>query len=249
MSGWEKNPLVKLKTHSSELSLLSSLTGKDLFNELEKALELFSKHLGDQEFEFLNSDEFQSGFLAPAIRTTAHWIEKNPALVLLIFDLNILQSEFGKTGAKLAQYLKFIPAVSERAAALFPSIREQTYNALFQLSTADRESLSAFADLLMKSLFHQFALPRLSHMLEKDPRGKVILPFLGDVLKLIPREASLNAMVATLCTPRSQLTPSKFISIAIQELGGLYLKTAQVRENDIQHSTSVSAETSTTCFR
>jgi ubiquinone biosynthesis protein len=225
---WHKNPLIQIKSHSSELSLLSSLAGKDLLSDLEKTLELFSRHLGNQEFEFLSSDEFQTGFLAPAIRTAAQWIEKNPTLVLLLFNLSVLQTEFGKTGARLAQYLKFIPAVSERAAALFPSIREQCYNALFQLSASDREALSAFADLLMKSLFHQFALPRLSQMLEKDPRGKVILPFLGDVLKLIPREASLNAMVATICTPRSQLTPSKFISIAIQELGGLYLKTAQV---------------------
>jgi ubiquinone biosynthesis protein len=223
-----KHSIAKLKRHSSGLSLIANLTGHDLIEEFEKTFHLFAKHLGSSDVEFLDSEQFIRGVLEPAIRTTASLLEKNPRLIYLILNLELLRDEFGTAGKKLAEVLKFIPALSQQAASMFPAIREQCYSALFQLSSDDREELGRFADQLMRSLFNQFALPRLASMLEHDAKGRVILPFLGDMLQLIPPEASLNALVATICTPRDQLTPSKLMSIAVRELGGLYLKTAQV---------------------
>jgi predicted unusual protein kinase regulating ubiquinone biosynthesis (AarF/ABC1/UbiB family) len=223
-----RHSIAKLKRHSSGLSLIANLTGKDIIADFEKSFQIFAQHFSSNELEFLNSDEFLHGVLEPAIRSIASLVQKNPRLIYLFLNLELLQSEFGNAGRKLVEVLKIIPALSQQAAALFPTIREQCYVALFQLSNEDREELGRFADHLMRNLFNQFALPRLARLLEQDPRGKVILPFLEDVLQLIPPEASLNALIATLCTPRDKLTPSKLMSIAIQELGGLYLKTAQV---------------------
>jgi predicted unusual protein kinase regulating ubiquinone biosynthesis (AarF/ABC1/UbiB family) len=229
-----KNPdlpshsMAKLKRHSSGLSLIANLTGHDLIEEFERTFHSFAKHFSDSDAELLDSDQFVRGVLEPAIRTTAILVEKNPHLVYLLLNLELLREEFGSAGKRLAEVFKFIPALSQQAAAMFPAIREQCYSALFQLSSEDREELGRFSDQLMRSLFNQFALPRLASMLENDSKGKVIVPFLDDMLQLIPPEASLNALVATICTPRDQLTPSKFMSIAVRELGGLYLKTAQV---------------------
>jgi len=223
-----KQSIAQLKRHSSGLSLIANLSGHDLVEEFERTFQIFAKHLGSGDVEFLDSDQFVHGLLEPAIRTAAALVEKNPRLVYLLLNLELLRGEFGSTGKKLAEALKFIPALSQQAASMFPAIREQCYSALFQLSSEDREELARFSDQLMRSLFNQFALPRLATMLEHDSKGKVILPFLKDMLQLIPPEASLNALVATICTPRDQLTPSKLASIAVRELGGLYLKTAQV---------------------
>lgn len=223
-----ENTLARIKRHSSGLSLITALSGKDVVGDFERSIRHFSHQLTGEEFDFITSDDFIKGVLEPTIRNIAKTIEKNPRLIYLLINLDSLQNEFGTAGSKLAEILKFIPALSQQAAALFPSMREQFYTGLFSLSSTDREELAQFSDHLMRDLFNRFALPRLAKILEQDPRGKVILPFLDDMLQLIPHEASLNAMIATLCTPRNQLTPSKLMSIAIQELGGLYLKTAQV---------------------
>lgn len=223
-----KRAVDRLKKHELSLTLLSAFGGSDLISDLEKAIKSLSDRLANHDLAKPESEEFIRKNLAPAIATLARLIEKHPKLVHLLFHVDLLEHELGGAGKKLSQILKVLPIVSSRAAALFPEIREQCFAALFRLSEADREELAKFSDSLLKGLFKQFALPKLEKILDEDPRGKIILPFLSDILSLIPAESSLNALIATVCTPKEQLTASRLLSIAIQELGGLYLKTAQV---------------------
>ena len=229
-----KNPRIPSRTLSGlrergmGLAFIATLAGNDLVEDFEKALHQLAEQWSSADFSFLESDDFVKKKLTPTIRTIASLIEKNPRLVHLLFHIELLEKELGNAGKKIGHILKFLPVVSNRAAALFPEIREQCFTALFRLSESDRSALSVFADGLMKGLFTQFALPRLEQILNSDPRGKVIIPFLHDVLDLVPPESSLNIFISTICTPREQLTPSRLLSIAIQELGGLYLKTSQV---------------------
>lgn len=223
-----RKTLAKIKENSSKLSIISAISGRDLLTDLERSVRYFSNHCSEDELDYLNSKEFTEDVLEPIIRMAARTIEKNPRVIDLALNLDLLRQEFGSAGTKLAEILQVIPALSHRAAWLFPEIREHFYSALFKLELEDRNELAQFADHLMRDLFNQFAIPRLGKLLEQDQRGKVILPFLEDMLQLIPHESSLNAMIAMLCTPRDQLTPSRLMSIAIQELGGLYLKTTQV---------------------
>lgn len=223
-----KRSLKKLKTGRESLSLLGHLAGRDILGEVERTWGAFAKQLSLRDFAPDGSGELLVRVLEPALKTIARLIADNPALVCVFTNLELLEQEFGGAGEKVSEVLKFIPAVSEKAGALFPEVREQCYSAIFKLSESDRAELGQFADMLMRSLFHRFAIPRIGEILENEPRAKVILPFLEDILQLVPPEASLNTFIAVICTPKSQLTPSKLTSIAIQELGGLYLKTAQV---------------------
>lgn len=223
-----RRSLKKLKTGRESLSLLGSLTGRDILGDVERSLNAFTQQFNLKDVDGTHSDEVLMRILEPAIKSIARLIASNPSLICIFMDLELLKQEFGGAGEKLSEVLKFLPALSEKAGALFPEVREQCYSAIFKLTDEDRSELGRFADLLMRSLFHQFAIPRIGELLENEPRAKVILPFLEDILQLVPPEASLNTFVAMICTPKSQLTPSKLTSIAIQELGGLYLKTAQV---------------------
>ncbi|MEY2988606.1 MAG: hypothetical protein RJB13_2127, partial [Pseudomonadota bacterium] len=223
-----KRSLKKLKAGRDSLSLLGSLAGRDLLNDVERSLDAITQQFNLKDFGSTQSDVVLVRVLEPALKTIARLIGSNPKLVCIFINLELLKNEFGGAGEKLAEVLKFIPALSEKAGALFPEVREQCYTAIFKMTEEDRAELGRFADLLMRSLFHQFAIPRIGEILENEPRAKVILPFLEDILQLVPPEASLNTFIAMICTPKSQLTPSKLTSIAIQELGGLYLKTAQV---------------------
>ncbi len=229
-----KNPNIPQKTiarlRKNELStaLLAVFSETDLLRDFEKSIRNLAEQLSSTDLSFMESEEFTTKTLSPAIRSIATLIEKHPRLIPLLFHMDLLEFELGTMGKRLGQFLRFLPVVSSRAASLFPEIREQCFEALFRLSEADRLMLAKFAEQLTRGLFVQFAIPKLQRVLESDPRGKVILPFLQDVLALIPPESSLNALISIVCTPRDQLTASKLLSLAIQELGGLYLKTAQV---------------------
>lgn len=223
-----KRSIKKLKQSRDTLTMLSQLAGRDFLGQVEHSIEAWTQKFNPKELDLSGSQEVLIRVLEPALKTSARLIAANPALVRIFTRLDLLEQEFGSAGEKLSEVLKFIPALSEKAGALFPEVREQCYSAIFKLSEDDRAELGKFADLLMRSLFHQYAIPRISELLENEPRAKVIVPFLEDILQLVPPEASLNTFIALMCTPRNQLTPSKLTSIAIQELGGLYLKTAQV---------------------
>jgi predicted unusual protein kinase regulating ubiquinone biosynthesis (AarF/ABC1/UbiB family) len=207
---------------------LATIDETELLTELQAAFRSFSEHLSSADLSFLESDEFTANTLSPAIKRIAKIFEKNPRLIPLLFHAELLENELGALGKRLSQVIRFLPLVSSRAASLFPEIREQCFEALFRLGETDRERLAQFAERLTRGLFEQFAIPKLKKILENDPKGKVILPFLHDVLKLIPAESSLNALVSIVCTPKEELSVHRLISIAIRELGGLYLKTAQV---------------------
>lgn len=227
-SDLHKKSMLRLKRHKFSLTLLSSLGAGDWIEELERSLKTLNELWASQDLSYLESEDFINNNLAPAIRAVANIVEKHPRFVQLLFHVDLLEHELGSAGTKLGRILKFLPIVSSRAAAMFPEIREQCFAALFRLSENERAQLAQFSDQLLKGLFAQFALPKIKVILEQDPRGKVILPFLQDVLNLIPAESALNVLISVICTPKEQLTASKLMSIAIQELGGLYLKTAQV---------------------
>lgn len=224
----QRTTIARFRKHELGTTLLSALGMNQILEDLERALHTISTRWTSMDHEYLESQDFIENTLSPTIRTLAQLIEKKPVLVHLLFHIDLLEHELGLAGKKLSYIFRYLPVISSRAAALFPEIREQCFAALFRLSEKDREILAQFSDQLLKGLFNQFAMPKLESILQQDPRGKVILPFLHDILELIPPDSSLNALVSIVCTPKEQLTASRLLSIAIQELGGLYLKTAQV---------------------
>lgn len=223
-----KRSWAQLRRNENSFTILRGLGFDDIIEGLENSIHRLNEHWSEKDFSYLESDDFVENTLAPSIRTLAQLVEKRPLLVYLIFHLDILEYELGLKGQKLTQILRFLPFLSHRASVLFPNIKEHFFSALLRIKDDERHQLADFSDQLLKKIFEHFALPKLTNILSADPRGKVIIPFFHDILKLIPPDSSLNALIAFICIPRHQITPSKLLSIAIQELGGLYLKTAQV---------------------
>jgi len=206
----------------------TQLGGEIVWEKIKQRFENLSHHWATKDPSFIESEAFVNDNISPIIAAIARAIETNPQLIHMLLHIDILTRELGIHGHQLTKLLRLLPVISGRATAVFPEIREQCFKAWFRLSQDDRLALAQFAELLLKEVFNQFALPRLEGLLAQDPRGKVVLPFVQDILKLVPPDASLNILISTICTPRPQLTVNRFLSIAIQEMGGLFVKTTQI---------------------
>lgn len=199
-----------------------------LIGQLEKGIESFEFALGDISSEILRDPEVTSEILCPALEVLASAIEKNPRLIVLLSSPELLKDAFGDVGGRLAGILAIVPALSQKAAATFPELKETLFVSLLALRQEQRSCIYKLAEDVLREVYKAQIFPRLKEMLEGDPRAKVLTPLLSGAIEAIPGESCLNAVLSMACTPQHQLTAGRVIAIAVQELGGLYVKISQV---------------------
>ena len=198
------------------------------FEKVEHSLEHLGVAFSEISSELLHDPATTSQIIEPAIRYLAHAIEINPHLIVLLGHPDILSEGFGKFGEQISGVLALFPALSTRAAAHLPNLKEVFFNAIFELSEDERARLYALSETILREVYQSQVFPRLQEILSSDPSGKVLTPLLSGVIEVIPGESCLNACISIACTPRDLLNTGRVIALAIQELGGLYVKISQV---------------------
>lgn len=200
----------------------------ELLSQVERSLHSLELAIGEFSADILRDPDITREIIAPSIEILASAIEANPRLAVLLGQPELLRDTFGETGDRLAACLGVIPALSAKAAAGFPDLKEIFFGALFRLSESDRKQLYQLAENILREVYRGVVFPNLRTLLDTDPRGKVLAPILLGAIEAIPGESCLNAVLAIACTHQHQLTTGRIIAIAVQELGGLYVKISQV---------------------
>ncbi|MCA2960421.1 MAG: AarF/ABC1/UbiB kinase family protein [Silvanigrellales bacterium] len=201
---------------------------ESLLGDMEKGIESLEVAFGDISSEILRDPDVTSEIICPALEVLALAIEKNPRLVVFLGSPDLLREAFGEVGGRLAGILSIVPALSQRAAANFPELKETLFVSLLALSQGDRLRIYGLAEDVLREVYKAQVFPRLRELLDGDPRSKVLAPILLGAIEAIPGESCLNAVLSIACTPQHQLTAGRIIAIAVQELGGLYVKISQV---------------------
>jgi predicted unusual protein kinase regulating ubiquinone biosynthesis (AarF/ABC1/UbiB family) len=199
-----------------------------MFSKIEGSFQSLEAAFGEISAEILRDSEVTRELLTPTIEMVASTIESNPQLVVLLADPEILSEAFGEMGERMAAILNIIPALSQKASDALPELRETLFIALYKLPEADRQKLFKLAETILQKTYKEHVFPRLEEILSTDPRGRVLAPILKGAIEAIPGEACLNAVLSMASTVRSQLNIGRVIAIAIQKLGGLYVKISQV---------------------
>lgn|GEM_PF-550706 len=199
-----------------------------VLGQVERSVQSIELALGDLSQEILRDQDVTCEILSPTIEFLAAAIEKNPRLVMLLGSPELLSETFGEMGSRLSGLVAFLPALSRRAAEDIPELKETLFAALLALRAEDRAKLYALADDVLREVYRSHILPRLAETLGTDPRGKVLTPILAGAIKAVPGESCLNAVIAIACTPQRKLSSGRAMAIAVQELGGLYVKISQV---------------------
>ncbi len=199
-----------------------------MFSKIEKSFQSLELAFGEMSAEVLRDPEITRELLTPSIEMLATTIEANPKLVVLLGNPEVLGEAFGEFGERIAAVLSVIPALSQKASEALPDLREVLFASLFKMAEKDRVKLYLLAERILQQAYKQHVFPRLEELLAGDVRGRVLAPILKGAIEVIPGEACLNAVLSMASTVRSQLTIGRVIAIAIQKLGGLYIKISQV---------------------
>ena len=81
----------------------------------------------------------------------------------------------------------------------------------------------------MHSFYNNQVRPGLVETLKSNLKGRsLLLPLIDEAIKHLPPDRCMTALISILCTPKDQLSQGRIVSIVLQELGGMYVKMAQV---------------------
>lgn len=199
-----------------------------MLSHVEEVVVGVEKSFGLFSHDVLSDVKKMSATIAPVIESVAKTIEENPRLVLLLKNPDIIRETFGEMGETLAKFFNIVPALSTKAADSLPEFKEALFAALYSLPDEDEAALYALSESILNQVFQEFVFPRLSELLAMDPRSKVLAPILFGATESIPGQSCLNALLNIACTPREELSTGRMVTIAIQELGGLFVKVSQV---------------------
>lgn len=226
-----------LTTHSS-LNIRFAMT-KNIVNmifpnadiileKVEESISSLEELLREISENLLHNPELTRELLAPGIQKIALAVAANPRIIVLLAHPEVLRDSFGELGDRVSAALSIFPAISAKAAQSFPNLKESFFKALLELSDDDKNALYDLSELILRAVYTHLVIPKLKELLDTDPRGKVLLPILSGAVQAIPGESCLNAVLSIACTPQPQLSTGRVIAIAVQELGGLYVKISQV---------------------
>lgn len=223
----QKNALSRLNLTKSVAKILFPKS-ENILTQLEKSLFSLQENFTQVSSEILKDTEVTHELICPLIEMAASTIEENPVLIALFGHPHVLEEAFGPIGERLVGLLKLIPALSTHAAEKFPDLKETLFKALFQLKKEERNKIYKLAEDVLGQVYKEKVFPHLKKTLSIDPRGKVLAPILLGAIESIPGESCINAVLSIACTPHHELSNGRIIAIAIQEMGGLYIKVAQV---------------------
>jgi len=234
LAGVAASPFASDKSSFSRFDWLRGMT-KLLFpqvasplDKMEDALRQLQEGLGDLSSDFLKDTEMTGDLLVPLIETVCHTLETNPQFIVVFHDPQILGQVLGPLGERASGLIHMIPALSNHAAEKFPNLKETLFHALFNLEKQDRQLIYTLAEDVLGEVYRARVFPHLTKTLSQDPRGRVLAPILLGAIQAIPGESCINALLSIACTPHRELSHGRVIAIAIQEMGGLYIKIAQV---------------------
>lgn len=200
----------------------------DALESLERSLATLEAALGEVSQDLLRNAEMTRELLPPAIRALAKAVEENPRLAVVLSSPELTREMFGPLGERIAAALGLLPALSARAAENFPDLKEIFFHSLFRLSGNEREKLYHLAEQVLRVVYREHVFPKLAALLRNEPSGRALGPILVGAVEMVPGESCLNAVLNIACTPRHQLSTGRVVAVAIQELGGLYVKISQV---------------------
>jgi predicted unusual protein kinase regulating ubiquinone biosynthesis (AarF/ABC1/UbiB family) len=152
-----------------------------------------------------------------------------PDIFELMDQADLLEDMLGTIAKRYLPLFRIFPAFSNQALNIVPYLKEPLFTALYELPESEHNRLTQLTHKIMHSFYANQVRPNLVETLRNNLKGRnLLLPLIDEAVKHLPADRCMTALISILCTPRAELTQGRIISIVLQELGGMYVKLAQV---------------------
>ena len=167
--------------------------------------------------------------LGETVQKILEMIGNHPQIFEMIDQSDLLKDMLGTISKRYVPIFKLFPAFSNEALSIVPYLKEPLFTALYELPESEHNRLTQLTYKIMHSFYEHQVRPNLVETLKQNLKGRnLLLPLIDEAVKHLPADRCMTALISILCTPREELTQGRIISIVLQELGGLYVKLAQV---------------------
>ena len=156
-------------------------------------------------------------------------IGKHPEIFELLDQADVIEDIAKTIGQHYIPILRLFPVFSSEAMAIVPYLKEPLFTALYELPEVEHHKLTLLTERIMHRFYTYDVRPKLCEILSKNIKGRnLLLPLIDQAVAHLPADRCMTSLISILCTPRDELSQGRIISIVLQELGGMYVKLAQV---------------------
>ena len=191
-----------------------------------------------QALEFLGVNKLQQDMvdeekLAHALGNTLQnlleTIGEHPDIFDILDQADLLEDMLGTIAKRYVPIFRLFPAFSNQALSVVPYLKEPLFTALYELPENERLKLTQLTHKVMHGFYGKQVRPKLVETLKGNLKGRnLLLPLIDEAVNHLPADRCMTSLISILCTPKEELSQGRIISIVLQELGGMYVKLAQV---------------------
>jgi ubiquinone biosynthesis protein len=196
------------------------------FESTISSLEKISIHQLNQEY--LNEEQISSAltFLFQHILET---VSHHPQIFELLENSDVLKDILGTFLGKFLPLFQIFPAFTDEMGQFVTHLKEPFFASLYEIPEKDHHDLMILTEKILRGIYHHYVKKSLHESLQISAKGeKILFPLINNAVEHLPPDKCITSLICVLCTPRKELTKERIVSIVLQELGGMYVKLAQV---------------------
>lgn len=180
-----------------------------------------------------NQDLLNEASLAPIFSASFeklfNTLEEHPQILGMLDQADIIEDILGVVARRYLPIFRLFPVFTSEALEIVPYMREPLFTALYELPESEHKRLTLLTAKIMDKYYSEHVRPKLYEILRQNIKGRnLLLPLIDEAVNHLPPDRCMTSLISILCTPKEQLTQGRIISIVLQELGGMYVKLAQV---------------------
>lgn len=180
-----------------------------------------------------NQDMFDEAKLAPLLTQffdkVFETVGQYPQIFELVDQSDLVEDIIGTIAHRFLPIMRLFPVFSSEALGVVPYLKEPLFTALYELPEIEHHKLTLLTERIMHKFYQHQVRPNLVESLKYNLKGRnLLLPLIDEAVKNLPADRCMTSLISILCTTREELSQGRIISIVLQELGGMYVKLAQV---------------------
>lgn len=183
--------------------------------------------------DHFNEDYLKEEKLYPIIKNIINQVFdsvlKNPEILELIEEADLIEDILESITKRYFPWMKLFPFFSNEVIGILPDLKEPLFTSFYELDAEVHKKLTQLTERILHLYYENDLRDKFKKKLSNNIKGEnLLLPIIDSAVTHLPSEKCMTVLISIICTPRKEITQGRIISILLQELGGIYVKLAQV---------------------